>query len=126
MAIAESAALSEWKQQAETVGCLDPQALRNRAAAIEKLLSERGWRETLFRQAQPPIMIADGLTRAFTQEEGRIRVISDVFYEAAKLYLATVVYGPLPQGELRSGRMLIGSACHCCWGPRCDPSPHPT
>jgi len=92
-------ALSEWKERAEEAGCLDPQQLLLRAAPIEKLLGERAWREAHFDEAPVPILLPDGSYRTESVEEGKMRVMSDVFFGASTLFLASVIHGPFPRGK---------------------------
>ena len=104
--MAETVALSEWKERAEEAGFFSIEQLKQRAAPIEKLLSERAWREAHFDEAPVPILLPDGTIRTESEEEGKMRVMSDVFYGAANLFLASVIHGPYPRGE-SSTRLVI-------------------
>lgn len=75
------------------------QHLRQRAVPIQKLLDERAWRESHFDDAPVPIMLPDGTIRTESPEESKVRVMSDVFFGAANLYLASVLHGPHPRGQ---------------------------
>lgn len=99
LALAETVALSEWKERAEEAGFCNLEQLKQRAAPIEKLLQERAWRESHFDEAPVPIMMPDGTIRTESEEEGKMRVMSDVFYGAATLFLASIVHGPNPRGK---------------------------
>lgn len=91
LAYAEVVALSEWRERVERMGCLSLKELLRRGAAIEKLLDERAWREAhLERPSSPP------LNREGPSDDLR-RVMSDVFYGAAKVLLASVINGPFPR-----------------------------
>ena len=93
LAYAEVVALSEWRERVERMGCLSLKELLRRGAAIEKLLDERAWREAhLERPSSPP------LNREGPSDDLR-RVMSDVFYGAAKVLLASVINGPFPRGK---------------------------
>ena len=96
--MAETVALSEWKERAEEAGYSNAEQLKQRAAPIAKLLSERAWREAHFDEAPVPVLMPDGSIRSESEEEGKKRVMSDVFYGAANLFLASVVHGPYPRG----------------------------
>lgn len=91
--------MSEWRDRAEEAGYSDPQALSRRAAPIEKLLNERAWREAHFDESPVPVLLPDGSLRRESEEEGKMRVMSDVFFGAATLFLASVIHGPFPRGK---------------------------
>lgn len=85
LAIAETIALSEWKQEARRMGQLSLRSLLTHASGIERLLEERYWRESHLIEAAD----VGGLQR---------KAMSDVFYHAARVLLATVVNGCFPDG----------------------------
>ncbi|EKD04787.1 hypothetical protein A1Q2_00898 [Trichosporon asahii var. asahii CBS 8904] len=76
LAIAETVALSEWKDQQSAAGCLSVRELLHRSSAIERLLSEREAREHFDDPAR--------------------RLVADVFYHGSRVLLATVVDGCYP------------------------------
>ncbi|WWD00503.1 hypothetical protein V866_007419 [Kwoniella sp. B9012] len=103
LAMCETVALSEWKEKAESVGCLSYKELLERSSKIEKLLDERSWREShldinsfSFSSTSPTSLGGDnGQTKAM---EGELRrVMSDVFYGSVKVLLAVTVNGPYPR-----------------------------
>jgi len=97
LALAETVQLSEWKEYAESTGCLSVRELLRRAATIETLLQERSWREGLL-DANGGI-VDDGLSGESPENQSAIRVMREIFYGAARLYLATVINGPYPRGR---------------------------
>jgi hypothetical protein len=70
--------------------------LLHRAAPIEKILEERMWRETSSGGEVRSLRPGEGDTAALTP------IMSEIFYGAAKVLLASVVHGPYPRGELLS------------------------
>lgn len=97
LALAETVQLSEWKEYAESTGCLSVRELLRRAATIETLLQERSWREGLL-DANGGV-VDDGSLGESPENQSAIRVMREIFYGAARLYLATVINGPYPRGE---------------------------
>ena len=97
LALAETVQLSEWKEYAESTGCLSVRELLRRAATIETLLQERSWREGLL-DANGGV-VDDGLSGESPENQSAIRVMREIFYGAARLYLATVINGPYPRGQ---------------------------
>jgi hypothetical protein len=97
LALAETVQLSEWKEYAESTGCLSVRELLRRAATIETLLQERSWREGLL-DANGGV-VDDGSSGESPENQSAIRVMREIFYGAARLYLATVINGPYPRGE---------------------------
>ncbi|WVQ97982.1 hypothetical protein IAU59_005102 [Kwoniella sp. CBS 9459] len=92
LAMCEVIALSEWKDRAEEAGCLSYRELLNRAAAVEKILNERAWREShLDRPAHHDVGAETYQTRDLR------RIMSDVFYGSVKVLLAVVINGPFPR-----------------------------
>ena len=99
LAIAETVALSEWKERAQAAGFFQQEQLAQRAAPVLKLLGERAWRESHFDAPPIPVILPDGSMQTESEEDRRMRVTSDVFYGAANLFLATVIYGCYPRGK---------------------------
>ncbi|WVF69939.1 hypothetical protein IAT40_004724 [Kwoniella sp. CBS 6097] len=92
LAMCEVIALSEWKDRAEEAGCLSYRELLNRAAAVEKILNERAWREShLDRPAHHDLSAEAYQTRDLR------RIMSDVFFGSVKVLLAVVINGPFPR-----------------------------
>jgi hypothetical protein len=96
LAIAETTALSEWRDRAEEMGSLSQRALVKRGEAIEKLLSERSWRNSGDMMATIEQLGADGT--AIPDERTKTRLMAEVYFAAAKVYLYTVINGPFPKG----------------------------
>ncbi|ODN85250.1 hypothetical protein L198_07573 [Cryptococcus wingfieldii CBS 7118] len=90
LAYTEIVALVEWKDRVEKLGCLSMKELLRRAEGIEKLMDERAWRES---HLDRPRKKRRGEGKA---DEMR-RVMSDVFFGAAKVLLASVINGPFPR-----------------------------
>ena len=99
LAIAETTALSEWRDRAEEAGALSQRSLVRRGEAIEKLLSERSWRNSHSNDLIASIEGLDGQGHGTPDEWTKTHLMAEVFYNAAKVYLATVVNGPFPKGE---------------------------
>jgi hypothetical protein len=103
LALAEIVQLSEWKEYAESTGCLSVKELLRRAAAIEQLLSERAWREGLLDANQTE----DGGTDSESvEDQTAIRIMREIFFNAARVYLATVINGPFPRGKFSSHQQM--------------------
>ncbi|KAL1409299.1 hypothetical protein Q8F55_003278 [Vanrija albida] len=83
LAMAETISLSEWKHEAARMGQLSLRSLLAHASGVERLLDERSWRERHLFEATD----LGGLQR---------KAMSDVFYHAARVLLATVVNGCFP------------------------------
>jgi len=98
LALAETVQLSEWKEYAESTGCLSIRELLRRAATIETLISERSWREGLLDGNGNGT--DDGISSESPENQSAIRIMREIFYGAARLYLATVINGPYPRGQL--------------------------
>lgn len=116
LALAETVQLSEWKEYAESTGCLSVRELLRRAAIIETLLQERSWREGLLDTGTD-----DGSSSETPENQSAIRVMREIFYGAAKLYLATVINGPYPRGQssysiLDAELMASDGSGNCCTG----------
>lgn len=99
LAIAETTALSEWRDRAEEAGVLSQRSLVRRGDAIEKLLSERSWRTSHSSDLIASIEELDGKAHGTPEEWTKTHLMAEVFFGAAKVYLATVVNGPFPKGE---------------------------
>lgn len=93
MAYAEIVALSEWRERVERMGCLSLKELLRRGTAIGKLLEERAWREA---HLELPSILP--INKEGPGHDLR-RIMSDVFYGAAKVLLASVINGPFPRGK---------------------------
>ncbi|WVQ87096.1 hypothetical protein IAS59_000817 [Cryptococcus gattii] len=91
LAYAEIVALSEWRERVERMGCLSLKELLRRGTAIEKLLDERAWREA---HLELPSILP--INKEGPGHDLR-RIMSDVFYGAAKVLLASVINGPFPR-----------------------------
>nr|XP_019008552.1 uncharacterized protein I206_06229 [Kwoniella pini CBS 10737]OCF47333.1 hypothetical protein I206_06229 [Kwoniella pini CBS 10737] len=91
LAMAETVALSEWKDRAESAGCLSYKELLDRAANVEKILNERAWRES---HLDRPINADDD-----SEDSAALlrRVMSDVFHGSVKVLLAITINGPFPR-----------------------------
>jgi len=114
LAIAETTALSEWRDRAEEAGALSQRSLVRRGEAIEKLLSERSWRNSHSNDLIASIEGLDGKGHGTPDEWTKTHLMAEVFFNAAKVYLATVVNGPFPKGEpscpcVRPERPLLGA-----------------
>jgi hypothetical protein len=103
LALAETVQLSEWKEYAESTGCLSVRELLRRAAFIETLLQERNWREGLLDGSNE----SESFSNESPENQSAIRVMREIFYGAAKLYLATVINGPFPRGKSPSKFPMI-------------------
>lgn len=79
LALAETLALSEWKEAAQREGRLSVRELLRRADGVERILAQRAWSEAHLAQSDP-----------------HRRAVSDVFFRAVRVLLATVVNGPYP------------------------------
>ncbi|KLT40037.1 hypothetical protein CC85DRAFT_165168 [Cutaneotrichosporon oleaginosum] len=79
LALAETIALSEWKEGEVRAGRLSLRALLARASAIEEILDERPRREAHLLCATPAR-----------------RAVSDIFFHSARVLLATTIHGPYP------------------------------
>lgn len=115
LALAEIVQLSEWKEYAESTGCLSVKELLRRAAAIEQLLSERAWREGLLDANQTE----DGGTDSESAEDQTaIRIMREIFFNAARVYLATVINGPFPRGmyppSQQMSQLTTSPRSSCC------------
>ena len=71
-----------------------------RAAAVEKILDERTWRESTMATGSVAEMASDRIEEVEETDPGVTTVMSQIFYTAAKVLLASVVHGPHPGGEL--------------------------
>ncbi|KAK8847335.1 hypothetical protein IAR55_005192 [Kwoniella newhampshirensis] len=90
LALVETVALAEWRQDAEHAGSLSVKELLRRASKIEGLLDERPWRESHLKRPKTIVPGEEGPSNDVR------RLMSDVFYGAAKVLLASVVNGPHP------------------------------
>ncbi|ODN82288.1 hypothetical protein L202_02568 [Cryptococcus amylolentus CBS 6039] len=90
LAYTEIVALSEWKDRVEKLGCLSMKELLRRAEGIEKLMDERAWRESHLDRPREK-------GKATAKADEMRRVMSDVFFGAAKVLLASVINGPFPR-----------------------------
>jgi hypothetical protein len=105
LALAEIVQLSEWKEYAESTGCLSVKELLRRAAVIEHLLQERAWREGLLDNSTE-----DGISDVESPEnQTAIRIMREIFFNTARVYLATVVNGPFPRGTSSSPSTYRGT-----------------
>ncbi|WVQ76103.1 hypothetical protein IAR50_005743 [Cryptococcus sp. DSM 104548] len=113
----EIVALADWKDRVEKLGCLSMKELLRRAEGIEKLMDERAWRESHLdrptsaspRSTRPGgfgstwgtgVGVGDGEKGAGTSKgkaDEMRRAMSDVFFGAAKVLLASVINGPFPR-----------------------------
>ena len=99
LAIAETTALSEWRDRAEETGTLSQRTLVRRADVIERLLSERSWRSSQSNDLTISIETIGAEATATPDEWTKTCLMAEVFYTAAKVYLSIVVNGPYPKGE---------------------------
>jgi len=99
LAIAEVTALSEWRDQAEEKGTLSQRILVKRGEAIEKLLSERSWRNGHSNDLTASIEELGEASARPPDEWTKTHLMAEVFFHAAKVYLLTVINGPFPNGE---------------------------
>lgn len=101
LALAETVSLSEWKEMAQSTGCLSVSELLRRGSAIERLLIERNWREGLLseRTDDKHDTGSNGDGEGEPENQTMIRVMREVFFSAAKVFLATVINGPHPRGQ---------------------------
>lgn len=79
--------------------------LLQRAAPIEKLLSERNWRNERTATLSATIEEIDEATTGLAisaSDKTKTRLMSNINYAAAKVFLGTIVNGPYPKGEPRS------------------------
>nr|XP_019044396.1 hypothetical protein I302_07680 [Kwoniella bestiolae CBS 10118]OCF23326.1 hypothetical protein I302_07680 [Kwoniella bestiolae CBS 10118] len=83
LALAETVALSEWKEKAIRSGTLSHRALVERADSIERLLMERKWREEHLFQPDDPSTV-------------QRMAMSNVFHHGVRVLLATVLDGCYP------------------------------
>jgi len=86
LAIAETIALSEWKDKALEMGRLSIRELMERATAIELLLAQRRWRERHLFDSNDPLTL-------------QRREFSNIFFHSARVLLAVTVNGCYPEGE---------------------------
>lgn len=82
------------------MGCLSQKTLVKRGEAIEKLLSERAWRNGNASEISATIEEIEGETINTPDEWTKANLMAEVYYAAAQVYLATVVNGPFPKGKL--------------------------
>ncbi|OCF74199.1 hypothetical protein I204_04569 [Kwoniella mangroviensis CBS 8886] len=83
LALAETVALSEWKDKAIRSGTLSHRTLVERADSIERLLLERKWREEHLFQPDDPSTV-------------QRMAMSNVFHHGVRVLLATVLDGCYP------------------------------
>ncbi|WWC59322.1 uncharacterized protein I303_101874 [Kwoniella dejecticola CBS 10117] len=91
LAMAETIALSEWKDRAESAGYLSYKEFLDRAGNVEKILNERAWRESHLDRPTNADEEAEDSTSMLR------RVMSDVFHGSVKVLLAVTVNGPFPR-----------------------------
>ncbi|WWC87000.1 uncharacterized protein L201_001882 [Kwoniella dendrophila CBS 6074] len=117
LALCETVALSEWKDRAEAAGCLSYKELLDRSKNIEKILSERAWRESHLdipsndntqnhqnEYSSYTLSSTSNITsksRSAIEEERNDaelrRTMSDVFHGSVKVLLAVTINGPFPR-----------------------------
>ena len=103
--------------------------LVTRATQIEKLLEERAWRESLLDAGKSARIEVEGEDEGDDESKGMVRIMSDIFYAAAKVFLATVVNGPFPRGTcVRPSleKTLMTSSRDCQLGNSYHLCPHPS
>jgi hypothetical protein len=94
--------LSEWREEQEAAECLSIKELLERAGRIEKILDERHWREDTLSSGT-----ATEIEEEYHPANGKAKpaavapVMSEIFFNAAKVLLATVLHGPSPRGQSR-------------------------
>lgn len=94
--------MAEWRELAESAGCLSIKELVQRADTIEKRLAERSWGFGISGQAGA---FFEGQAESEKDEystephdSNTITVMREIFFAGAKVYLALVVNGPYPKG----------------------------
>lgn len=90
----------------ERAGCLSIKELIERASVVEKLLDERAFREFTLDQSASIDAVDNCDTTAALDSLNKgmddrrvVRAMSDIFYSAARVLLASVVHGPWPKGK---------------------------
>ncbi|WVO16490.1 hypothetical protein L204_104167 [Cryptococcus depauperatus] len=98
LAYAEIAALHEWRTKVERLGCLSFKELLRRASVVEKLFDERAWRESHllgYHHYQDPCTEREEWSGGASR--GLRRIMSEVYYGGARVFLASVVNGSWPK-----------------------------